>query len=195
MNLRQTFLYGLILIPAFLLLCYVEFGHDRRYVTELLPVVAVFSVSASPVIYFWKKYYGDKRERKRASENICTELADTEGALDDPDNLREAKYGTQTYFFINRMFNHDFYDSLIFSGKINFLPTELQQQTQDVFQKIKDHNLYIRKIRELEDSFASEEQIWSKLKRYHKGLEARERDLVRDIPYIKEALRNEFEIS
>ena len=194
MNLGWIFLYGLVLPLGLLLLIYLEFGHDIGYVIQFLPVVVVFSISASPIVYFWKKYDDEKRGRKRASENIYTELADTKNALDDPDNHREAKFGEKTYFFANIMFNHDFYDSLIFSGKINFLPTALQQQTQDVFQKTKDHNLYIQKIRDFEDSFATEEQVWSKLERYYKGLEACERDLVRDIPRIKEALSAEFKM-
>lgn len=177
------------------LLIYAEFGYGNGYATKLLPVVAVFSISVSPIFYFWKKYDDERRERKRASENIYTELADMEKALDDSDSFRVAKYDEATYFFVNKMFNHDFYDSLIFSGKINFLPTKLQQQIQDAFQKIKDHNLYIQKIRDLEDSFATREQIKSRLQKYYEGLEVRERMLVKDIPRIKQALRNEFKMS
>ncbi len=44
---------------------------------------------------------------------------------------------------MNRDLNHDFYDSLIFSGQINFLEPSLQQQVQDTFKRIKKHNEYL----------------------------------------------------
>lgn len=48
---------------------------------------------------------------------------------------------------MSRKFNHDFYDGLIFSGRINFLRLELQlqqqQQIQNIFCQIKTHNEYL----------------------------------------------------
>ena len=72
-------------------------------------------------------------------------------------------------YFMNRMFNHDFYDSLAFSGKINFVKPELQQRVQDVFYHIKDHNSWLQKI-ELEDRQADDNRD---VFRYHRGLGGR----------------------
>ncbi|ABK76970.1 hypothetical protein CENSYa_0334 [Cenarchaeum symbiosum A] len=40
-------------------------------------------------------------------------------------------------------FNHDFYDSMISSGMINFLEPQLQQSIQNLFRIIKSHNNYL----------------------------------------------------
>ena len=109
----------------------------------------------SPLIYFRQKRDSEKkilndeeREIKRASSNICRELLNTFDALDrtkHPDESKSFKTDTgKEIFFMNRIFNHDFYDSLIFSGKINFLEPELQQPLQDIFRMIKEHNEYLR---------------------------------------------------
>ena len=45
----------------------------------------------------------------------------------------------QNMFFVNRIFNHDFYDGLICSGRISFLKPDLQQKIRDVFKNIKEH--------------------------------------------------------
>ena len=108
-----------------------------------------------------------------------------------------AEFGDgEKYYFVNRMLNHDFYDSLVFSGKINFLPTRIQQQTQDVFQLIKDHNSFIRSIRDIEDNVGSAEDISSKTKRYYEALHRAEVELLaeRGIPSLKTKLKKEFKI-
>lgn len=102
----------------------------------------------------------------------------------------------EKYYFVNRMLNHDFYDSLVFSGKINFLPTRIQQQTQDVFQLIKDHNSFIRNIRDIEDNVGSAKDISSKTKRYYEALHRAKVELLaeRGIPSLKTKLKKEFKI-
>ena len=82
-----------------------------------------------------EQHQRETAERKRASENIDRELEDALNALDRNRNKDEAlsfetKDGREI-FFMNRNLNHDFYDSLIFSGKINFLKPMLQQRIQD----------------------------------------------------------------
>jgi hypothetical protein len=85
--------------------------------------------------------------------------------------------------------------SLIFSGQINSLPPKIQQSVQDVFQKIKDHNHYIRKIRNIEDMATSNEKINLKTDRYYKMLDDVEVELIDEIPKIKEKLKKEFNLS
>ena len=100
----------------------------------------------------------------------------------------------QEVYFMNRALNHDFYDSLIFSGKINFLPTTIQQPAQDTFQKIKDHNSLIRKIRDMEDDANMDEDISKKTDRYYEMLSKVEEELLDNIPTVKEKLEEEFNI-
>ena len=104
--------------------------------------------------------------------------------------------GGKKYLFINRMLNHDFYDSLVFSGKINFLPTELQQKTQDIFQMIKDHNLFIRTIRTIEDHASLGEDVSPRTKRYYEALHGVEVQLLAEdgISMLKTELKKEFRI-
>lgn len=94
------------------------------------------------------------------------------------------------------MLNHDFYDSLVFSGKINFLPTIIQQKTQDVFQLIKDHNSFIRSIRYIEDRASLDEDIEPKTRVYYKALDKVETELLAEsgIPSLKTKLEKEFKI-
>lgn len=49
---------------------------------------------------------------------------------------------------MNRRLNHDFYDSLASSGKLNFLERGLQQAVQDAFRMVKMHNAYTDMVME-----------------------------------------------
>lgn len=84
-------------------------------------------------------------ERRRISRNLYGKLTDTLDTLElrhgkEAESLYEVNVGDkedkETYLFTNRFFNHDVYDSLVRSGKINFLKYELQQQVQNVFTMI-----------------------------------------------------------
>lgn len=72
-------------------------------------------------------------------------------------------------YFMNRMFNHDFYDSLVSSGKINFVDRSIQQPLQNVFHYIRDHNAYLQKIRNIEDEGGDD--IPRRVVRYYEMLE------------------------
>ena len=58
----------------------------------------------------------------------------------------------KTVYFMGRSLNHDFYDSLIYSGKINFLDPTLQQRVQDIFKRIKLHNQYSEVVFQMTES-------------------------------------------
>lgn len=154
----------------------------------------------APLAYFLKKKQSENGERTRASRNLYTELDNTLNALNEkeyPDSFKMVEFKDgKKYFFITRMLNHDFYDSLVFSGRINFLPTPIQQQTQDIFQKIKDHNLFLKKIREIEYSTDSYDILSSKTRRYYEFLHKLEVDLLAGdgITLLKEKLEKEFKI-
>ena len=121
---------------------------------------------------------------------MFVELDDTLNALNETkhSDLITEESGNEEFHFMNRKLNHDFYDSLIFSGKINFLESDTQQPMQDIFQKIKDHNFYIRKIRNIEDCANLPGDTTSKTLRYYKILSQDEKQLLKDIPKMKKEL-------
>ena len=189
--------YGIILVALFLGFFAV---HDVDFFNKFAPLMTSISVALAPFVYFLKTKHNENNERTRASQNLYTELDNTLKALDEkayPDNFKVVEFeGGKKYYFINRMLNHDFYDSLVFSGKINFLPTNIQQQTQDVFQLIKDHNSFIKRIRYIEDNVSSDIDIPAKTRRYYEALHKTEVDLLaeRSIPLLKTKLKKEFKI-
>ena len=174
-----------------------EYMWTGEFLGKWASIVTMISLGMAPVIYFWKKRQDYMNERSRASENLHTELCDAFDGLNERrhGDLKKVKLPNhkETYF-MNRMFNHDFYDSLVFSGKINFLPPKIQQPTQDTFQKIKDHNTYLRKIREIEDDAGEAEDVSKKTTRYYEMLDKIEEELLADIPVVKEKLEKEFKI-
>ena len=185
---------------AIMSLFILDYMLEEEFLGKLTSVVTVTSLVLAPAIYFWKKQQDEKNERSQASKNLYTELNDTLDALD------EHVYGKnfimvqitdiKKVYFMNRALNHDFYDSLVFSGKINFLPPEIQQLTQDTFQKIKDHNFFIRKIREIEESARVDEDIFPKTKKFYEILGKTEEELLADdgIKLLKKKLKAEFKI-
>lgn len=113
-------------------------------------VVAVIALSLS-----YRKFLQSKdAEKKRASESLYTELKDAFEGLDDekfPNSVLHVVITkdddtTEILYLMNRTLNHDFYDSLIFSGQINFLEPKLQQPIQDLFKLIKMHNECMMRI-------------------------------------------------
>ncbi len=136
----------------------------------------------------------EKNERTRASKNIHIELQDAREALD------RAKYGDDAksfilhkkeYFFMNRTFNHDFYDSLVSSGKINFLKSDLQQPLQNIFQTIKIHNKYLDLVDTMYDQ-NSENKIPDKSLKYYQWMDENEIKLMEAIPIMQKKLEEYF---
>ena len=136
-------------------------------------------------------------ERKMASTNIYIEL---EYALDGlnmdkhPDEAMSFKIKDgQNTFFMNRKFNHDFYDSLAFSGKIGFLKPGLWQKIQDIFGHIKDHNEILRITAGMRDELG--DRIPPKAYEYYVWPDGCEQKLTRTMPKIQEELKKDFEVS
>ncbi|MCE9653052.1 MAG: hypothetical protein K8Q89_08380 [Nitrosarchaeum sp.] len=160
-------------------------------------LVTIMSLIIAPITYFVQRWHNDNSERKRTSKNLFVELNDALEGLDETkySDLKKVTLGDGSeVYFMNRALNHDFYDSLTSSGKINFLKPELQQPLQDTFQRVKDHNFFIRKIREIEDTAKPDEDISSKTHRYYKILSECEITLLDEIPKMKEKLKKEFKI-
>ena len=120
-----------------------------EYISKWASMFAIISFGLAPAWYFWTKHQNEQDERSKASKNLYIELDDALDGLNEdkhPD-LKKVEINDSEFYFMNRALNHDFYDSLVFSGKITFLRPELLQPLQDTFQRIKDHNFYIRQIR------------------------------------------------
>ena len=195
-----TIVFSIIIVTFFLFWDYMWEGDLLGKWASLITILSVIGI---PMAYFSnltkkdeEKKQKENDERDRASRNLFGELNDTLNALDENQHhdLKKVEIQNNEFYFTNRAFNHDFYDSLIFSGKINFLKPELQQPIQDIFQRIKDHNFYIRRIRDIEDKAKTNEDISLKTLRYYKILSEDEEILLEDIPNMKIKLKEEFAI-
>lgn len=173
---------------------------DYMWVDEFLgkwaSAITIISVVTAIPWYFWKKRQDEKDERDKISRNLYGELKDGLDGLDDkryPSNAITITKGNEIIFFMNRDLNHNIYDSLIFSGKINFLTYELQQEVQDIFKRIKDHNYYLKLTMEMEDKMEANE-IHPKAYKYLKWMMDSEYKLLKSIPNMMKKLENDFNV-
>ena len=99
---------------------------------------------------------------------------------------------------MNRFFNHDFYDSLIFSGKINFLEPDLQQQIQNIFHMIRQHNEYLEITQRVrlakQKHFDDQTQLPKEVYFYYIGMNRYEKELTKSIPDMMKKLNSKFHI-
>lgn len=199
-NIKNIVAIGVLVFLGIVMICLLRWDYmwEEEYLSKWASAFAIISFGIAPSWYFWTKHQNEHDERSRASKNLYIELNDALDALDEnkhKEDFKKVKIDNEIWaYFMNRGLNHDFYDSLVFSGKINFLPPKIQQEIQDVFQIIKDHNFHIRKIRDIEDNRYPNEDISSKTNRYYKKLHESEEILLERIPKIKEKLKNEFKI-
>ena len=124
-------------------------------VEKIAAAVTIASLIMAPGLYFAKRLHSDKTEGERAATAVYMELADARDGLDPGKyrDLRVAELSDQTRaYFMSRLLNHDMYDSLVNSGKITFIAAGIQQDIQDVFQRIKDHNALLRKVRKMQEA-------------------------------------------
>ena len=152
--------------------------------------VTVFTLTLAPVVYFAKRLHSDKTRGRRASIGLYAELGDAYHGL-EPNNhsdLRAVDVQGKTVCFTSRMFNHDIYDSLVHFGEIIFVDVEFQQDIQDVFQDIKEHNMVLLKIREMEESGVDFSLAW----RFYRTLEETEQDLLANIPVVMSMLEERY---
>ena len=160
--------------------------------SNLAAVATIVAVSVSAYKYFREK----NREKSRAARNLYFELNNALEALDSkrfPGSYCEIDVTPQsatkktTIRVMARTFNHDFYDSLISSGMINFLEPELQQPIQDIFKWLKTHNRFL--VTALEMSEQDGEKVPQRSHRYYERASADEERLNAEIPKMMERLR------
>ena len=145
------------------------------------------------------KYFRDKNaETTRASENLYLELEDALTSLDAkgfPDDVYNTKIkdldgGEKKVYFMARSLNHDFYDSLICSGKINFLDPSLQQPIQDIFKRIKMHNRYVDAVLEMAEG--NDSLVPPEAHKYCAWIDDTEKRLQKELPKTMRSLRAHF---
>ncbi len=134
----------------------------------------------------------------RASQNLYLELWDTLRSLDydkPPKNFgrvdMEGRSGKKTLYFMSKYLNHDFYDSLISSGKINFLEPNLQQPTQNIFKRIKMHNEFLANAKRMQDQ-QTDGSVPKQAYQYYEWMDEHEVYLSRKIPGMMTKLRQHF---
>lgn len=147
-------------------------------------------VIGAPVLYFMKM---DEKERelkktskdknRRSSHSLYLELENTLDTLGSKESVWES--ADKSYRFVNKFFNHDIYDGLVYSAKLSFLRTDLQQQAQGVFRQIKLHNQYLLNILNLQNTDDD------KLLQYYKILGVYETLLREDVPKLMIELKKE----
>lgn len=165
----------------------------RDCLGELASLVTLFALGVAPLWYLLRKAMDRRDELTTISSGLYLELADARDGLDvgKHGDLRAVKMADGTNAcFMRRMFNHDVYDSLIHSGRINAVKVEFQQQAQDVFQLIKDHNYSLRKVRDLENG-TSDRNI---LAGYYLHLSKTDSNLRRRIPALMSTLKKEYRV-
>ena len=168
------------------------YGHVGPYVERLTIAATALSLILAPVIYFLQKAHDRRDERGRASSSLYLELDDALNGLDERkhDDLLMVETKNRNVYFMNRLLNHGFYDSLISSGKITFIRPELHQPIQDTFQHIIGRNETLHKIRELQESGAQAESAHP----HYESLEEYEEYLIDNIPNIMRELEKEYGI-
>lgn len=165
---------------------------DCFSVERVAAIVATLSLTISPGLYFMRRLHSDMTERQMASRSVYMELRDTLHGLDPNKHphLRVVSILNRPVYFMSRLLNHDIYDSLVNSGKITFIDIELQQSIQDVFQHVKDHNMALRKVREMQESGVEPFHAYH----LYRKLEESERSLLHNIPLIMAKLKEKYSI-
>lgn len=172
---------------------YWEYLWCSNCLDEWASLVTLFSLGIAPLWYLLRKELDRRSEITTISTGLYIELADARDGLnyDKHDDLKAVNLADGTKIrFMNRMFNHDIYDSLIHSGRINAIKAEFQQQVQDVFQLIKDHNATLRSIRDFEVT-NKDSNVYAE---YYKHLDRTDADLRIRIPALMGALKKAYRI-
>ena len=162
---------------------------------NIAAIVTIMSLGITPIFFFVKRWYDMDSERKMVSQNLYGELNNTLDALDyklHPDNFFTILPPSgKKIQYMDRLLNHDVYDSLIYSGKINFLRHSLQQQIQDIFKHIKIHNYCLTKSVEIPVQDKTSTHVYD----YYERLWNIEARLLRTMPSAMKKLAKDTKIN
>ena len=160
-------------------------------------VATITTVLISAHTYFAQK----NAETARASKNLYLELKNTLLSIDPESHPAEFYHvhitdlggNNKTVYFMGRSLNHDFYDSLIYSGKINFLDPTLQQRVQDIFKRIKLHNQYADMVFQMTER--NNGDVPYTAYKYCVWMDNSEKYLQQELPKILESLGSYFNLN
>ena len=115
-------------------------------VTHIPSILTAGAVVIAPLTYVIKRWLTNKAEKKTISESLYVELQDSIQSLKGAAKrqVMEIEVEGETMYYTLASLHYDMYDSLIFSGKIQLLDKTIQQEIQDVFRIIKEHQDYLR---------------------------------------------------
>ena len=145
------------------------------------------------------KHFKDKNnEKMRVSQNLYLELGDTLRSMDyykSPEDFGrvdvQGRAEKKTLYFMSKSLNHDFYDSLISSGRINFLEPDLQQPIQNIFKRIKMHNEFLTITKRMQDR-QTDGSVPKQAYQYYEWMDEHEVYLSREIPNMMKKLQQYF---
>ena len=173
----------------------ITFMSSNYELTNWTSVITAGAVVTAPIAYVIKRWHTNNTLRKEISHSLYEELKDCMGAIDQNTKRevrkiiidKEEKYYTLTFM------NHDMYDSLIFSGKIQAINVHLQQKIQDIFRKIKLHHQYLEYVTKLrDDAKLNNVNIDETTLPYYGMLADYECELLESIPIVMEELEKKF---
>lgn len=204
---NQAFIAAIVIFSIIIVILFLRWDYMWKddFLSKWASLITILSVIGVPSAYFSnqnrkesEEKQEEEKERKQASQNLYGELQDTLDSLDRTKFPKDASTleikGQPDIFFMNRDLNHDFYDSLVFSGKINFLRHELQQEVQDVFKRIKMHNEYLTLVMKMQDE-QEDNSIPEKTYKYYKWMDHTEVVLAKEIPEIQKKLKEDFKLN
>ncbi len=195
---KYPLLFGvplIIMVPVFIIWPNILDGDPLGPWASLVTILSLVIV---PITYFYKQYEKRKQleqqeyqKKYRTAHSMYREIWDALEAIKGdkyPENLLDAKFDDKKFTFTCRLLNHDVYDSLVYSGGILFLDYELQQQIQDIFNRIKYHNHHLKQLLdELKDA-----KTTNTVRKHCMELDNSERLMLKDIPRIMVKLEKRF---
>ena len=204
---------AIVIIPAFyfifnseinnLILLLDPFFDENTLVSRLASLGGAVTLAVLPIAFFAKRFRDGRNERSKVSSTLYRELQDTLNSLDAdkyPNDAYSFKINNnRDVYFMNRFLNHDFYDSMVFSGKIVFLRSDMQQDIQNIFNQIKRHNEYLSLVDKINNDDADEDEednyISKKSHKYYIWMDEHEQILLKKIPKILKNLEDDFRIN
>ena len=202
----QRIAAGLFIGFIIIVVCFLtqwNYMQEGEIIGKWASVANILSLVVAIPFYFWKKWKSDNDKKNRASKNLYGELNDALDGLDrkkhhssvivvaytiDEEKSEKSSSKNEVIVFINRFLNHDIYDSLIYSGEINFLTYKVQQESQDIFKRIKDHNYYLRYIHKIMNN----DNDIKKLIDSCKWLQQNDSKILKTIPNLMKKLKEDF---
>ena len=129
------------------------FAVENHILTNIASVLTAGALIITPLTYVIKKWWTNKTDKEEVSQSLYAELKNGLEALNGTvkRQVMEIEIKDVKKYYTLTFMNYDMYDSSIFSGKIQTLNHDLQQEIQDIFRRIKGHQEYLKYTAQLRD--------------------------------------------